>query len=76
MGCAADAFAVGATQSDAHTARTHLELRCGACGLWQSWTVDAATANRFLDHHAATQRQIARLLVTLLRAPSLTPIDL
>ena len=74
--CASDGFAVGDTRQDALTTQVHFELRCGACGLWQQRTLDAATADRFLDHRAATQRQIARLLVTMLRAARLTPTDL
>jgi hypothetical protein len=75
VACASDAFAVGETHEDALTTRVHLELRCGACGLWQQRSLDAATADRFLDHLAATQRQIARVLVTMLRAAS-APTDL
>jgi hypothetical protein len=67
VGCGADAFAIGATREDALTLRLHLELRCGACGLWQQRALAPTTADRFLDHLAATQQQIARSLVALAR---------
>jgi hypothetical protein len=76
VACAADAFAVGEARQDPLTTQVHFELRCGACGLWQQRTLDAATADAFLDHRAATQRQIARVLVALMRAASISPSDL
>jgi hypothetical protein len=65
--CGADAFAIGATGEDPVTLRLTLDLRCGACGLWQRRTLDATVADRFLDHLAATQQAIARELVALAR---------
>jgi hypothetical protein len=67
--CGADAFAIVSTHvDDPAPARTRVALRCGACGLWQDRTLDARTLTRFLEHHDATRRQIARLLVAMLRA--------
>ncbi|MCW2984530.1 MAG: hypothetical protein JWR63_2100 [Conexibacter sp.] len=66
--CGADAFAIGGSTEDDATLRLDLDLRCGACGLWQRRTLDAAVAERFLDHLAATQQAIARELVALARA--------
>jgi len=62
VACGADAFAVGATSTDARTLDLELDLRCGACGRWQHRRLGAATADRFADHLAATQRMIAREL--------------
>jgi hypothetical protein len=65
--CGADAFAVGEATEDDLTARLHLDLRCGACGLWQQRTLDLPTADRFLDHYAEGQQDIARELVSRAR---------
>jgi hypothetical protein len=67
VACGADAFAVGEASTDALTLDLDLDLRCGACGLWQHRRLAAATADRFADHLAATQRTIARELAASAR---------
>lgn len=62
VACGADAFALGEASTDARTLDLELDLRCGACGLWQHRRLGPATADRFADHLAATQRTIAREL--------------
>lgn len=66
--CDADAFAIGTALEETITGHVHLELRCGACGLWQDHTLSFRDAARFHEHHEATRRQITRLLVAYMRA--------
>jgi hypothetical protein len=69
--CDADAFAIVATREETITGHVHLQLRCGACGRWQDHALSFREAARFHEHHEATRRQIARLLVAMLRAEAL-----
>jgi hypothetical protein len=69
--CDADAFAIAATHEETITGHVHLELRCGACGRWQTHTLSFREATRFREHHDAGRRQITRVLVSMLRAESL-----
>lgn len=69
--CDADAFAILSTDEETITGHVHFELRCGACGRWQSHTLSFREATRFDEHYERTRRQIARLLVSMLRAESL-----
>jgi hypothetical protein len=69
--CDADAFAIVATREETITGHVHLQLRCGACGRWQDHTLSFREAARFNEHHEAARRQIARLLVAMLRAEAL-----
>lgn len=66
--CDADAFAILSIATEPSTGATHLRFRCGACGLWQARDLDPKTAARFREHLDATQRQIARVLASMLRA--------
>jgi hypothetical protein len=70
-GCDADAFAIAATREETITGHVHLELRCGACGRWQTHTLSFRDAARFHEHHDAARRQITRVLVSMMRAESL-----
>ncbi len=69
--CDADAFAIASTREETITGHVRFELRCGACGSWQHRSLSFREAARFRDHHAATRRQIARVLVAMLRAGAL-----
>jgi hypothetical protein len=69
--CDADAFAIAATREETITGHVHLELRCGACGRWQTHTLSFRAATRFREHHDETRRQITRVLVSMMRAESL-----
>jgi len=63
--CGSDAFAVGEARTVG--AALALDLRCGACGLWQHRRLLAKAAERFLEHLAETQREIARELAQATR---------
>jgi hypothetical protein len=62
VGCGSDAFALGAAADVEPGGALDVELRCGACGTWQRRRLTLALADRFLDHMALTQAQIARSL--------------
>lgn len=69
--CDADAFAIAAAREETVTGHVHLDLRCGACGTWQTRSLSYREAARFQEHHEAARRQIARVLVAMLRADAL-----
>lgn len=69
--CDADAFAIAGTREETITGHVRFALRCGACGTWQDRSLSFREARLFREHHEATRRQIARVLVAMLRADAL-----